>query len=98
MGIARDGSAASCCAGAFGRAAGRTGTRRWSWTCAGASLSPQRPQLRVEGEIDQDVGVEVDLPVQVEVAVEPAGPVVIETAIGAHVVVEVDPTVEFVSP
>src|SRR5690242_7122930 len=34
--------------------------------------APKRSRLRVEREIDQDVIVEVDLPVPVEIAVQPA--------------------------
>src|SRR5262245_15493110 len=53
---------------------------------AAAGLA-ERPALRVEGQIDQYVIVEVHLAVGVVVAVGPAGAVVVEAGVGSDVIV-----------
>src|SRR4051812_41187087 len=54
----------------------------------------QRGALGIEGQVDQDVIVEVDVTVAVEVAVAPTAAVIVEAAVGSDVVVEVDLPVE----
>src|SRR3954451_10509408 len=50
--------------------------------------------LNVERPVDQRVVIEVNLAIAVEIAVEPAGAVLVEAGVDAAVVVEVDLAVE----